>query len=230
MIKKLVNQLFKLLQQHSFTVFFIYVAIITTGSLWPRLSEHYQTGEIASGLTPKEGDNFKLANYPAVYRLEEGKRRQYTSDTSFFNHSENKPFDTPYELGGILICDKETVFSFPMGDYMPLEPGGVGKKYKQELAWDKFKTAFFRSDKVVHCFSYAVFAIFLLVVLQQYPQWSKFTKTIIVFLVGTLVGGSIEWLQFEFIPGRDKELLDLLFNTVGLVLGTYLYNKFITQQ
>ena len=199
------------------------------GSLWPRITRHYQTGEISSGLFPKEGDNFKMVNIAAVYRLQEGKRRKYTSDTSFYNYSENKDFDTPYEDGGILICDKKTVFSFPMGDFMPFKPGGVGKKFYRKSFGDSFVEALFRKDKVKHFFAYAFFAVLLFILLQQYSSGSVKMNIIIILVSGTLLGGGIEYLQFEFIPGRDKELLDLLLNSIGLIGGILLYHKYLAK-
>ena len=214
-----------LLKKYSIAIFLLFIAVITIGSLWPRFSEHYQTGEISSGLRPQEGDNFKMVNVAAVYRFENGKRRRYETATSFFNHSDNLPFDTPYEEGGILICDKEVVFSIPMGDYMPETEGGVAKAFKYKSAWQKFKEGFFRTDKLAHFFSYAIFAILLLLLLQQHSRWGKGSQILAVLLLGTLFGGGIEYLQFEFIPGRDKELLDLLFNSLGLLVGIYFYFK-----
>lgn len=221
----MMNKVRQFIEKYSFFIFIVYVGIITIGSLWPRFSVHYQTGEISSGQIPQNGENFKMVNDAAVYRLEDGQRRQYTSDTSFFNHSENKPFDTPYENGGILICDKSVVFSFPMGDYMPLEPGGISQKYKKKLAWDQFKEALFRRDKVVHFFSYLFFAMLLLMALERFVNCSTWFKLGLVFGVGTIVGGSIELLQFAYIPGRDKELLDLIFNSFGLIGGMLVFQK-----
>ena len=199
--------------------------VIVVGSLWPKLSRHYQTGEISSGLVPKDGDNFKIANDPAVYRLDNGQRRQYKSDTAFFNHSNNKPFDTPYEEGGILICDKEVVLSFPMGDYMPKEEGKIGEVYLHKKAWERFREAFFRRDKVKHCIAYAIFAFLLLLLLKRYTQWSTTIQGFVLLVLGTLLGEGIEWLQYLYIPGRDKELLDLAFNTLGLLLGYFIYQQ-----
>lgn len=223
--KTILIQGYSIIQRFSFSIFCSYLVLIIIGSLFPRFSIHYQTGEISSGLVPQEGDNFKIANEPAVYRLEDGKRRLYRSDTSFFNHSDNKAFDTAYENGGILICNKTTVLSFPLGDYMPAEPGGIDTKYREQLASERFKKALFRTDKIVHFSSYAIFAILLLIVLQQYSLWSNFIKIAVVFLAGTIIGGGIELLQFAFIPGRDQELLDFIFNSLGLITGVFLYQK-----
>jgi hypothetical protein len=193
------------------------------GSLWPKLSKHYQEGEISAGLYPKEGDNFKLVNMPAVYRLNDGKRRKYVSDTSFYKYPSNPAFDTPYEDGGILICDKAVVFSIPIGDFMPYKPGGVPKKYYHKSLTESFFISFFRKDKLKHFLAYAVLALFFLLFLQYHSNLSFTYQGIVVLVLGTSVGIIIELMQFEFIPGRDKELLDMVLNSVGLLAGIFLY-------
>jgi VanZ family protein len=217
----------ELLQKYSLPLFVCCLFLIVTGSLWPRLSRHYQTGEISLGQTPKEGDNFKIANDPIVYRLEGGKRRQYKSDVAFFNNSNNKPFDTPYKQGGILICDKEVVLAFAIGDYMPRKVGGQGEVYVHKSIWEQLKEGAFRIDKVSHFFAYSLFAILLLMVLDRYSTQVSMVKNILVLVIGIVFGAVIEQLQFEYIPGRNKELLDLLFNILGLLVGILIYNQWI---
>jgi VanZ family protein len=217
----------ELLKKYSLLLLVLHLILVITGSLWPSLSEHYQTGEISSGQTPKEGDNFKIANDPIVYRLEDGKRRQYKSDTAFFNNSHNKPFDTPYEQGGILICDKEVVLAFSIGNYMPKKVGGIGELYWHKSVWEQLKKGIFRRDKLSHFFAYAVLAILLLMSLEQYSRRDSTIKYIAVLVFGIVFGAVIEQLQFEYIPGRDKELLDLVFNTLGIFAGIFIYNRWV---
>lgn len=222
MLKNIVKQVY------NYSIFWLvlYLCLLFTGSLWPKLSRHYQTGEISSGLTPKEGDNFKMVNVPAVYKLVDGKRCKYTSDTSFYNYPDNPPFDTPYENGGILICDKAVVFAIPMGDFMPIKPGGEAAKYQHKTASELFYEAFFRKDKVKHFFAYAVLAILMLVVFQDYTKLSFVWQSAAVFVLGTFIGVVIELLQFEYIPGRDKEELDMLLNAIGTLGGILFYKRF----
>lgn len=226
----MMNKVLQLVQKYSLFLLLVYMIVLITGSLWPRLSRHYQTGEISSGKIPKEGDNFKIANDPIVYRLESGKRRQYKSDTSFFNNSNNKPFDTPYEDGGILICDKEVVLAFPMGNYMPKEVGGKGETYLFKSTWQQVKESVFRSDKLSHFFAYAVLAILCLLVFQYYTNWSWLIMSAIALFVGVLFGAIIEQLQFDYIPGRDKEFLDLVFNTLGVLVGIFVYKRWLFKE
>jgi VanZ family protein len=217
----------ELLKKYSLPLFVLYLVLVVIGSLWPKLSRHYQTGEISSGQTPKEGDNFKMVNDPIVYRLEDGKRRQYKSDTAFFNNSNNKPFDTPYEQGGILICNKEVVLAFPIGNYMPKKVGGRGETYLHKSIMDQLQEGIFRRDKVSHFFAYTGLAILLLMVLERYSRQQPLINLVIVLIFGILFGGIIELLQFEYIPGRDKELLDLIFNTLGILVGILIYNRWL---
>ena len=79
-----------IIKKFSILTFLLYVASLILGSLLPNVTRHYQTGEISSGLVPKEGDNFKMVNIAAVYCLQKGERRKYTSDSSFYNYSKNK--------------------------------------------------------------------------------------------------------------------------------------------
>lgn len=217
----------ELLKKYSLLLLVLHLLLVVTGSLWPSLSRHHQTGEISSGQIPKEGDNFKIANDPIVYRLEDGKRRQYKSDTAFFNNSGNKPFDTPYEQGGILICDKEVVLAFLNGNYMPKEVGGRGELYLHKSIWEQLKKGIFRRDKLSHFFAYMVLAILLLMALEQYSTQRSIVKYIFVLMFGIVFGGIIEQLQFEYIPGRNKELLDLGFNTLGIFGGIFIYNRWL---
>lgn len=215
----------ELLKKYSLSFLIVYLLLIVTGSLWPSLSRHYQTGEISSGKIPSEGDNFKIVNDPIVYRLDDGKRRQYKSDTAFFNNSDNKPFDTPYEQGGILICDKEVVLAFSIGNYMPKEVGGRGEAYLHKSTGQQLKEGVFRSDKISHFFAYVGLAILLLIVLERYSSWTLAIKYLFVLVLGILFGAGIEQLQFDYIPGRDKELLDVVFNTLGVLVGIFVYNR-----
>jgi len=209
------------------------VAVLCTvglfvASLWPRISRHYQSGEKGLGIAPEEGDNFKAANLPAVYRLQNGKKHKYLSDTSFFNHPENEPFGTPYEEGGILICDVAVVEAIPQGDYMPLMPGDVPKEYQEKRFWEEFWVAFFRKDKATHFFSYFLWS--LLFILALPPRWwANHVFVWLTLLVGSMIGLSAEYVQGAFVPGRDMEALDMLFNFLGLLTGVggcwYLFKK-----
>ncbi|CAA6813005.1 MAG: Unknown protein [uncultured Aureispira sp.] len=219
------NNSIEVLKKYSLPLFALHLFLIVTGSLWPRLSRHYQKGEISSGQMPKEGDNFKMVNGPIVYRLEDGKRRPYKSEQAFFNTIGNKPFDTPYEQGGILICDKVVVLALAIGNYMPKKAGGQGEAYTPKGTWEQLKRGIFRIDKMGHFFAYTVLAILLLIVLERYRRPYFMIKHLFVLVFGIIFGGVIEQLQFEYVPGRNKELLDLLFNTLGVLVGIWIYKR-----
>ncbi|MCH2023013.1 MAG: VanZ family protein [Saprospiraceae bacterium] len=205
-------------------IFVCYIHIILVGALWPKISRHYQTGEISLGIIPKEGDNFKMVNVPDVYRMEDGKRRKYISDTSFFNYPENMPFDTPYEDGGILICDKSVVLTIPIGDFMPFQKGDVAKKYIKQSIQEQILNVFSSIDKAFHFLAYCFFAILFLIILSNYTNWAFINKVLFLLFFGTLFGASIEFLQYAYIPGRDKEILDIIINSIGMLAGVILYH------
>ena len=86
-----------------------------------------------------------------------------------------------------------------------------------------FTEAFFRKDKLKHFLAYACLALLFLLVLDRYSPFSFAIQGILVLCIGTFIGVTIEYLQFEYIPGRDKELLDMLLNAIGLIAGIILY-------
>jgi hypothetical protein len=170
-----------------------------------------------------------MVNVPDVYRMEDGKRRKFTSDISFFNYPENKPFDTPYEDAGILICDKAVVFAIPIGDFMPHKKGDIPKKYIKKSILQQLLNVFYSVDKPVHFLAYAIFSFLLLIILYNYTNWSISQKLFSLLLVGTVLGTGIEFLQYAFIPGRDKEILDIILNSIGLLGGVFLYNIYFSR-
>jgi VanZ family protein len=208
----------------SYTIFLFVIC------LYPRYNKHQHNGEISSGLSPKEGDNFKAVNDAAVFRLMDGEKRKYLSDTSFFSYPNNKEFDVTYENGGILICDLETVTTIPTGSYMPFKTNGVIKRFqeKEKKAENKnsFWSAFFRKDKAGHALAYFVWSSLFLFYLMSYT--SPFSKKVfITILIGSIIGTSLEYLQANFSVGRDGEYLDLFFNSVGLLLGIGFFRRFL---
>ena len=54
-------------------------------------------------------------------------------------------------------------------------------------------------------------------------------KWVFVFLIVTLLGACIEWIQHALIPRRSGEWFDLLANSFGLIITlftTYLLKRF----
>ena len=141
-------------------------------------------------MEPKEGDNFKVANRPAVFKLENGIKHQYLTESSYHSYPENRSFDTPYELGGILICDKSTVDAIPDGKFMPFRPG---MKYieRSELSHSIWASVF-KLDKLSHFIAYFLYSLILLVTIRT-------------------------------LKGSISEILDILFNSIGVIAGSIFF-------
>jgi hypothetical protein len=85
---------------------------------------------------------------------------------------------------------------------------------------------FFSSDKIYHILEYAVFGVLLARILKEYgfPR-SLPGKTIWVLVISFLYGASDELHQW-FVPGRDAAFGDLLADSLGGVLGGFIFLKF----
>ena len=86
------------------------------------------------------------------------------------------------------------------------------------------------SDKLIHFVFYAVFSFFLFLFSNNVILGldTLIKKWIFVFTIGTLVGFSIECVQYTLIPSRCGEWLDILANSIGLVTtlsSTYLLKR-----
>ena len=86
------------------------------------------------------------------------------------------------------------------------------------------------SDKLVHFVFYAVFSFFLFLLSHNVILGldTLIKKWIFVFTIGTLVGLSIECVQYTLIPSRSGEWLDILANSIGLITtlsSTYLLKR-----
>lgn len=75
------------------------------------------------------------------------------------------------------------------------------------------------SDKLLHFVIYAIFSFFLFLLSHKEILCldTLIKKWTFVFTVGTIVGLSIEFIQYTFIPSRSAEWLDVLANSVGLI-------------
>ena len=75
------------------------------------------------------------------------------------------------------------------------------------------------SDKLLHFVFYAIFSFFLFLLSHKLTLGldSFIKKWTFVFSIGTIVGVSIEFIQYTLIPSRSGEWLDLLANSVGLI-------------
>ena len=75
------------------------------------------------------------------------------------------------------------------------------------------------SDKLLHFVFYAIFSFFLFFLSHNVTLGldTLIKKWTFVFTVGTIVGLSIEFIQYTLIPSRSGEWLDVLANSVGLI-------------
>ena len=86
------------------------------------------------------------------------------------------------------------------------------------------------SDKLIHFVFYAVFSVplFLLSYNVNFGLDTLIKKWTFVLIIGTLLGFIIEWIQYALIPSRSGEWLDILANTIGLIVmlsSTYLLKR-----
>ncbi|MBD1396533.1 VanZ family protein [Pontibacter sp. JH31] len=89
----------------------------------------------------------------------------------------------------------------------------------------------FSFDSFAHAFLFAVLTYLMIVGLKKqytFPRVKHFAiRTSLV--VSTLFGVSIELMQHFFILGRQGDIIDVLSNTIGCLIGILLF-KWIYQQ
>jgi VanZ family protein len=80
------------------------------------------------------------------------------------------------------------------------------------------------SDKGIHFLFYTIFAFLLTLPLRINTKraYSCVTTSVIVLLIGSSIGVLIELAQHLFVVGRFGEYLDVLANTIGLIVGLIL--------
>jgi VanZ family protein len=77
-------------------------------------------------------------------------------------------------------------------------------------------------DKVIHAILFALESWLVAWVFGRDWNW----RTIMwVLLFCTVLGGGLEWVQHQFIEGRTGDVLDLLADSVGAVLGVLAFQK-----
>ncbi len=77
------------------------------------------------------------------------------------------------------------------------------------------------SDKGIHFIFYAIFAFLLYFPLRVNTKrsFTFVTTSLLVLLVGFTLGAVVELIQHYFIIGRFGEYLDIVANTIGLLVG-----------
>ena len=75
------------------------------------------------------------------------------------------------------------------------------------------------SDKLIHFVFYAIFSFFLFFLSHNETLGldTLIKKWTFVFTIGTLVGLSIEFIQYTLISSRSGEWIDVLANSIGLI-------------
>lgn len=194
----------------------IYTLLLLFTCLFPR---DLGPKEISSNLPPKEGDNFKAVGKPTVYKLVNGKKLRYQSANKFLTYQNNLPFGTPYEQGGILVCNLVTVKAIP--DSISHHPTFSNKATNK---WTVFRNTFFRSDKFFHFLGYFIWSLLYLWTIQTY-SWSLQKEISSTLTIGSFLGILVEFLQYYSAVGRAAEFLDLFFNTLGIIAALFVYKR-----
>jgi len=85
-------------------------------------------------------------------------------------------------------------------------------------------------DKLLHVFVYLPFG-FLLARLVYHTGFSASRDKLLgIVLLGTFLYGLSDEVHQLFVPGRSLELLDIVADTLGGVLGGYFYSHVLTMK
>ncbi|WP_460880010.1 VanZ family protein [Pontibacter rugosus] len=93
-----------------------------------------------------------------------------------------------------------------------------------------FCLGFFSIDTVAHAFLFAVLVFLMIVGLSKqttYPHLNHYAIRASLF-ISTMFGIFIELLQHFFIYGRQGDIMDVLANTLGCLLGIIFLSGFIS--
>ncbi|WP_425475183.1 VanZ family protein [Pontibacter coccineus] len=83
----------------------------------------------------------------------------------------------------------------------------------------------FSFDSFAHAFMFAVLTYLMVVGLKKQYTYMRVQLFAIrtSFFVSSLFGIAIEFLQHYFIAGRQGDIVDVLSNTIGCILGILLF-------
>jgi VanZ family protein len=90
---------------------------------------------------------------------------------------------------------------------------------------------FFSFDSFAHAFLFAILCYLMIVGLKKqftYPKIKHYAIRVSLF-ISTMFGISIELLQHFLVQGRQGDIMDVLSNTTGCLIGILLF-KWIYQQ
>ena len=82
-------------------------------------------------------------------------------------------------------------------------------------------------DKIVHIFLFGPFAFLLLRYLFSLPELHSKIKfpLLLTFFIGIIYATITELLQFFVFLGRNGNIYDAIADTVGVITGIYIYQK-----
>ena len=169
---------------------------------------------------PKVGDNFRTMKSEEVFYLSKEGKYNYTSQECYFSHG-NPPFSAGYSEGGIMVVTQEISDKIPFLGSMCTEQKPFVIKSEKRSFMDKYATTSFflgHFSGISHILVYFVLAFFTL-----YHFSIKKHKYVLTFIVCFLGGGLLEIVQHFFVVGRSGNSEDQLLNTIGILLGMFLF-------
>ena len=81
------------------------------------------------------------------------------------------------------------------------------------------------SDKVAHAIMFTGLSVVLCLDLQR-ADWShsiSWTRSVLVFVVASIIGVAVEFMQLYMPTGRSFEVEDMIADAVGALVGTLLF-------
>ena len=83
-------------------------------------------------------------------------------------------------------------------------------------------------DKIGHAFVYAVLTLLILrgFYTKQAKKVLAVSTLILAVSISSVYGVTMEVMQFAFFPGRFFEVLDIIANIIGSLIGVYIFKHF----
>ncbi len=84
---------------------------------------------------------------------------------------------------------------------------------------------FFGQDILFHIFEYAILVLFLNHALKnfQLADLSRKSKRIFLVILACLIYAISDELHQQFVPGRTSSISDVIFDSIGIVIGSAIY-------
>ena len=83
-------------------------------------------------------------------------------------------------------------------------------------------------DKLAHAGVYGLQVMLIYYGFQQYRKAEKLGNQLLItgFLISVVYGIGMEVIQYSFFPNRYFEVLDIIANIIGSIIGLFLYRKY----